>query len=127
MHSLTVAAQAARGGSLGGLVVQVTWSWDPSDPYAVSMEAKGGPVWTFDRDLLGHGVIVASGIGDVQIRPYGDEITLVHLRSPHGAATLEFRRADLVGFLQGTYDAIRPGCEHMHIDWDTELQHLGVQ
>lgn len=99
-----------------------------SDPYAIRMAFHAGvdePVeWIFGRELLAVGATDPVGDGDIQIWP-SDESTLgLALRSPYGSALFEAPLADLVEFLQRTYQIVPPGTESEFMDIDAELDRL---
>ena len=105
--------------------------YDVADPYAVQVSfhtgsAGGGDVveWTFARQLLGDGVALASGEGDVQVWPStsGHEtVVCLSLSSPSGRALFEVPLEALVDFLGQTYAAVPRGTESDHVDVDAEL------
>jgi hypothetical protein len=106
-------------------------SYRASDPYAVEMALDTGqadPVrWLFARDLLADGLRGHTGDGDVRIWPStgGDPGLLnICLSSPDGQAHLQAPLAAVSSFLYRTFDVVRPGHEHGHINIQDELNTL---
>ncbi|MFI9271916.1 SsgA family sporulation/cell division regulator [Kitasatospora sp. NPDC052896] len=114
--------------------VPVTWRYDKTDPLAVSMVFSADTtdpveapeddpacrceiVWTFSRELFAAGLDIASGIGDVRIRPTMGEFVIIELRSrDDGTAVLVFERSELRRFLWASYQAIPAGGEPVDMD-----------
>ena len=111
------------------LPVRAGLRYERSDPYAVQVSFHTGgsedPVeWTFARQLLGDGVVLASGEGDVRVWPsVGDHETVVFLSlsSPSGQALFEVPLEALSDFLAQTYAAVPIGSESEHVDVGAEL------
>ncbi|NGO68310.1 SsgA family sporulation/cell division regulator [Streptomyces boncukensis] len=108
-----------------------TLHYDPADPLAVrilfpsDISLDGGDVaWTFSRDLLDAGLRGPAGEGDVHVWPCGLEQTVIELHAGEGVAVLEFRSADLWGFLRCAYDAVPVGREDAHLDLEEALAAL---
>ncbi|MDJ1136405.1 SsgA family sporulation/cell division regulator [Streptomyces iconiensis] len=105
--------------------------YDGDDPLAVrivfpsDISLDGEEViWAFSRDLLDAGLRGPAGEGDVHVWPCGLERTVVELHAGEGVAVLEFRSADLWGFLRCTYDVVSAGTETAHLDLDEGIAAL---
>lgn len=98
-------------------LVNVTLEYKKLTPFEVQMHfqitATSWRSWLFCRELLAHGIQDPAGVGDVQVcpHPWDDNLTTVTLRSPDGTAVFEFRRGDLVNFLEETFLQVAPGQE----------------
>lgn len=89
-------------------------------PAAISLE--GGDVeWVFARELLDDGLYEPSGEGDVHLWPCGKGRVMIEFASPHGAAMVEFAKADLRRFLHWSYRSVPAGQESRHLDLDAGL------
>ena len=106
-------------------------SYDPSDPYAVSMTlaARAGQVtWTFARELLAEGLYRPTGDGDVQVWPClsntGEAVVIVELSSPDGTALLQTGSRVVQRFVAASYDAVPAGCEGAHLPLDDLVAQL---
>nr|WP_052372150.1 SsgA family sporulation/cell division regulator [Amycolatopsis taiwanensis] len=95
------------------------WSYDPEDPYAVtlSFSAEGGRwvAWNFARDLLYDGLRSSAGLGDVRVYPDID-LLVIELDSPDGHAVVEMERVQAENFLVETTEAVPIGEERIDID-----------
>jgi hypothetical protein len=101
------------------------------DPYAIEMALDTGqaePVrWMFARDLITDGLRHHAGDGDVRIWPStGPDPDLLNicLSSPDGRAHLQAPLTAITGFLDRTFDVVRPGRESECIDIHDELNNL---
>jgi hypothetical protein len=105
-----------------GTPVYSRWSYDPADPYAITLafgEDQGWVVWRFARDLIIEGLTQPAGLGDVRVRPdlaECSDILVIELESPHGYAVVEMVREDAEIFLARTMEAVPPGEENIDID-----------
>ncbi|MEV0112299.1 SsgA family sporulation/cell division regulator [Streptomyces sp. NPDC050844] len=105
--------------------------YDPRDPFAVRMSfpapatLEGVEVyWTFARELLAQGTENAVGDGDVRVRPYGFDRTVLEFHAPEGTAIVHIRSGDLRRFLHRTMALVPAGDEHLHVDLDQDLAEL---
>lgn len=105
--------------------------YDELDPLAVrivfppDISLDGAEVsWVFARELLAEGLRGAAGEGDVHVWPCGLERTVIELHTGEGVAVLEFRAADLWGFLQCSYELVPAGGESARLDLDEGLASL---
>ncbi|MEU5002371.1 SsgA family sporulation/cell division regulator [Streptomyces sp. NPDC021622] len=105
--------------------------YDPRDPFAVHMSfpapatLEGVEVyWTFARELLTQGTENAVGDGDVRVRPYGFDRTVLEFHAPEGTAIVHIRSGDLRRFLHRTMALVPAGDEHLHVDLDQDLAEL---
>lgn len=111
--------------------VEATLRYDLSDPYAVRIDfpasatLEGTEVtWAFARDLLSEGLQGPAGLGDVRVRPYGYERTVLEFHAPEGMAVVHLHSAELRLFLRRT-DALAPrGAEPLPVDLDRCLADL---
>ncbi|MFD9035538.1 SsgA family sporulation/cell division regulator [Streptomyces sp. NPDC059567] len=111
--------------------VPATLRYDREDPYAVSMAfpppatLEGVEVsWAFSRELLTEGVDGPAGLGDVRVRPYGYDRTVVEFHAPEGVAVVHVRTAELRQFLKRSQHLVPVGREHQYLDWDQDLAEL---
>ncbi|APY85224.1 SsgA family sporulation/cell division regulator [Streptomyces alfalfae] len=111
--------------------IPATLHYDRRDPFAVRMgfpapaTLEGVEVsWTFARDLLVQGAERAAGDGDVRVRPYGFDRTVVEFHAPEGTAIVHVRTGELRGFLHRTTVLVPLGQEHRHVDLDADLAAL---
>ncbi|MFC7303541.1 SsgA family sporulation/cell division regulator [Streptomyces monticola] len=111
--------------------IPATLHYDVGDPFAVRMAfpapatLEGVDVsWTFARDLLAAGVDEGSGEGDVRVRPYGYDRTVLEFHAPEGTAIVHVRTAELRRFLKRADDLVPSGREHLHLDMDEDLAEL---
>ncbi|MET7285280.1 SsgA family sporulation/cell division regulator [Streptomyces sp. NPDC005573] len=105
--------------------------YDRRDPFAVRMTfpapatLEGVEVcWTFSRELLAAGLLDAEGHGDVRVRPYGYDRTVLEFHAPEGTAIVHVRSGEIRGFLAATRDLVPEGREHLQMDLDDGLEQL---
>ncbi|MFJ8667271.1 SsgA family sporulation/cell division regulator [Streptomyces sp. NPDC093600] len=111
--------------------VPATLRYDREDPFAVSMAfpppatLEGVEVsWAFARELLARGVDAPAGDGDVRVRPYGYDRTVVEFHAREGVAVVHVRTCELRRFLERSQHLVPAGREHHYLDWDEELAAL---
>ncbi|KES04014.1 regulator [Streptomyces toyocaensis] len=104
-------------------------SYDPSDPFAVTVVfSHDGRVlarWQLDREMVTDGLTRPVGIGDVRLRPesrgVGRELRMEFLGEAHADGgrhhAVVFAWAEAVGeFLHETRRVVAPGTEEVHVD-----------
>jgi hypothetical protein len=104
-------------------------SYDPSDPFAVTVVfSHDGRVlarWQLDREMITEGLTRPVGIGDVRLRPesrgVGRELRMEFLGEAHGDGgrhhAVVFAWAEAIGeFLLETRRIVAPGCEEVRVD-----------
>jgi hypothetical protein len=103
----------------------------PTDPLAVTLAIpsavshEGGRVeWVFSRDLLDRGLGGPCGDGDVRIRPYGADRTVIEFAYRDGSAMIDLSTGSLRQFLAWAYAAVPPGEESEHLDLDSVVAEL---
>lgn len=118
-------------GDLGQGRMTGTLTYDPADPYAVSLHLASrddSATWVFARQLLADGVYNLAGSGDVQIWPClsseGEAVVLIELSSPDGVLLLEAPSRVVQAFLGAALAAVPPGTEGTHLDLDQMLTQL---
>ncbi|MER8043511.1 SsgA family sporulation/cell division regulator [Streptomyces sp. NPDC094032] len=111
--------------------VAATLRYDRKDPFAVRMAfppratLEGVEVsWAFARELLAQGVEGPAGLGDVRLRPYGYDRTVVEFHAPEGVAMVHVRTSELRRFLESSQRLVPRGREHQYLDWDGNLAQL---
>ncbi|MFP3986760.1 SsgA family sporulation/cell division regulator [Streptomyces sp. E11-3] len=111
--------------------IPATLHYDSRDPFAVRMAfpapatLEGVEVsWAFARELLTLGVDSAAGDGDVRVRPYGYDRTVLEFHAPEGTAVVHVRTAELRCFLESTAVLVPLGHEHLLLDMDEDLAEL---
>ena len=111
--------------------IPATLHYDRSDPFAVRMTfpapatLEGVDVcWTFSRELLTAGLQAPEGFGDVRVRPYGYDRTVLEFRAPEGTAVVHVRSGEIRRFLRDTDELVPVGREHLQLDLDQELLEL---
>jgi len=111
--------------------IPATLYYDRTDPFAVRMTfpapatLEGVEVcWTFARELLASGLEDAAGSGDVRVRPYGYDRTVLEFHAPEGTAVVHVRSGEVQRFLQRTTDLVPTGLEHLQVDLDHDLAEL---
>ncbi|HSW37071.1 MAG TPA: SsgA family sporulation/cell division regulator [Candidatus Saccharimonadales bacterium] len=113
--------------------LEAIWSYDPTDPYTVSVTMRdttsstpGRQVaWSFGRELLTSALTENEAIeetpigdGDVQFRPCspGDKYITMVLNSDGEQASIVLPRADLKRFLGQSYTLVLPGEESKFLE-----------
>jgi len=111
--------------------IPATLQYDRSDPFAVRMTfpapatLEGVEVcWTFARELLASGLEESVGCGDVRVRPYGYDRTVLEFHAPEGTAVVHVRSGEVRRFLQRTTELVPVGLEHLQVDLDHDLAEL---
>ncbi|MEZ3178631.1 SsgA family sporulation/cell division regulator [Streptomyces pimonensis] len=111
--------------------IPATLHYDRDDPFAVRMTfpapatLEGVEVcWTFARDLLAAGMQKPEGDGDVRVRPYGYDRTVLEFHAPEGTAVVHVRSGELRRFLEATGELVSAGLEHFRLDLDHDLAEL---
>ncbi|MDT0463370.1 spore wall synthesis regulator SsgD [Streptomyces gibsoniae] len=105
--------------------------YDRRDPFAVRMTfpapatLEGVEVcWTFSRELLSAGLEGPEGHGDVRVRPYGYDRTVLEFHAPEGTAVVHVHSKDIRHFLQRSTELVPAGLEHLQVDLDHDLAEL---
>ncbi|MFF3763199.1 SsgA family sporulation/cell division regulator [Streptomyces sp. NPDC001922] len=80
--------------------------------------------WVFARDLLAAGLKEPAGDGDVHVRPFGADTTVLEFHATVGTAMVRMDSADLRRFLQRSYLVVPAGQESAQFDLDSELAAL---
>jgi hypothetical protein len=111
--------------------IPATLHYDRTDPFAVRMTfpapatLEGVEVcWTFARELLVSGLDDSVGYGDVRVRPYGYDRTVLEFHAPEGTAVVHIRSGEVRNFLQQTTELVPVGLEHLQVDLDHDLAEL---
>ncbi|MBT3154347.1 SsgA family sporulation/cell division regulator [Streptomyces sp. CHD11] len=111
--------------------IPATLHYDRDDPFAVRMTfpapatLEGVEVcWTFARELLAAGLQEPEGHGDVRIRPYGYDRTVMEFHAPEGTAVVHVRSGEIRRFLDATDELVPTGLEHLRLDLDHDLAEL---
>ncbi|MFF2851138.1 SsgA family sporulation/cell division regulator [Streptomyces sp. NPDC058001] len=111
--------------------IPATLRYDSRDPFAVRMTfpapstLEGVEVcWTFARELLATGLDEPAGDGDVRVRPYGYDRTVMEFHAPEGTAIVHIHSGELRRFLKRATALVPVGREHRQIDLDHDLAEL---
>ncbi|MFF9092321.1 MULTISPECIES: SsgA family sporulation/cell division regulator [unclassified Streptomyces] len=111
--------------------IPATLHYDRRDPFAVRMSfpapatLEGVEVcWTFARELLADGLESPQGHGDVRVRPYGFDRTVLEFHAPEGTAVIHVRTGEIQRFLRATCALVPVGLEHLQLDMDHGLAEL---
>ncbi|MFC8916517.1 SsgA family sporulation/cell division regulator [Streptomyces sp. NPDC047821] len=111
--------------------VPATLRYDRGNPFAVQMAfparatLEGVDVaWEFSRELLAAGVEEPAGLGDVRVRPFGYDRTVVEFHAPEGVAMVHVRTSEVRRFLRRAQNLVPAGCEHRFLDLDQDLAEL---
>ncbi|MEU6658054.1 SsgA family sporulation/cell division regulator [Streptomyces sp. NPDC046821] len=111
--------------------IPATLRYDMRDPFAVHMSFPASATledvdvsWTFARELLAVGLGEAAGQGDVRVRPYGFERTVLEFHACEGTAIVHIRTGELRRFLTSTAMLVPVGDEHLYLDLDADLAEL---
>ena len=106
-------------------------SYNRTDPFAVRMAfpasatLQGAEVsWEFSRELLAAGMDGPAGIGDVRVRPFGYDRTVLEFHAAEGIAMVHVHTAELRRFLRRAQELVPAGDEHRFLDLDRSLTHL---
>ncbi|MEV0090766.1 SsgA family sporulation/cell division regulator [Streptomyces sp. NPDC050738] len=135
MPADTVVEQAVRARMIASApkmeLVPATLRYERKDPFAVQMAfpasatlAGAAVAWTFSRELLEAGIAAPAGLGDVRIRPYGDDRTVLEFHAREGIAMVHLRTSELRRFLGRTETLVPGGCERQHLDLDQDVSQL---
>lgn len=108
-----------------------TLQYDREDPFAVRMAFPGPATlegtevsWEFSRELLATGIDAPAGVGDVRVRPFGFERTVLEFHAVEGVAMVHVRTAELRQFLDRAQEMVPVGDEHRFMDLDRSLTDL---
>ncbi|MCX4680051.1 SsgA family sporulation/cell division regulator [Streptomyces sp. NBC_01433] len=108
-----------------------TLQYDREDPFAVRMAFPGPATlegtevsWEFSRELLATGIDTPAGVGDVRVRPFGFERTVLEFHAVEGVAMVHVRTAELRQFLKRAQEMVPVGDEHRFMDLDRSLTDL---
>lgn len=111
--------------------IPATLHYDMDDPFAVRMifpppaTLEGVEVcWTFARELLAAGLQRPEGVGDVRVRPYGYDRTVLEFHAPEGTAVVHVRTGEVRRFLEATSELVPIGLEHLRLGLDHGLAQL---
>ncbi|GHH28573.1 SsgA family sporulation/cell division regulator [Streptomyces rubradiris] len=111
--------------------IPATLRYDRRDPFAVRMTfpapatLEGVDVcWTFARELLTAGLEDRAGQGDVRVRPYGYDRTVLEFHAPEGTAIVHVRSGEIRRFLKAADELVPAGLEHLQLDLDHGLAEL---
>ncbi|WP_353945929.1 SsgA family sporulation/cell division regulator [Streptomyces sp. HUAS MG91] len=111
--------------------IPATLRYDTHDPFAVRMSFPAAATlegvdvcWTFARELLTGGLTESVGAGDVRVRPYGYDRTVLEFHAVEGTAVVHVRSDDVRQFLTGTTRLVPTGDEGRHVDVDGYLAEL---
>ncbi|QGV77609.1 SsgA family sporulation/cell division regulator [Streptomyces ficellus] len=111
--------------------VAATLRYDRRNPFAVQMAfpapatLEGIDVsWEFSRELLAAGVDEPAGLGDVRVRPFGYDRTVVEFHAPEGVAMVHIRTSEVRRFLERARHLVPEGREHEFLDLDQDLAQL---
>ncbi|MEU9203813.1 SsgA family sporulation/cell division regulator [Streptomyces sp. NPDC048332] len=106
-------------------------SYDRTDPFAVRMAfpapatLEGSEVsWEFSRELLAAGLDASAGVGDVRVRPFGYDRTVLEFHAAEGIAMVHVRTAELRRFLRRAQELVPAGEEYRFLELDRSLAHL---
>ncbi|MCX5144353.1 MULTISPECIES: SsgA family sporulation/cell division regulator [unclassified Streptomyces] len=106
-------------------------SYDRTDPFAVRMAfpapatLEGTEVsWAFSRELLAAGMDGPAGVGDVRIRPFGYDRTVLEFHAAEGIAMVHVRTAELRRFLRRAQELVPSGDERRFLGLDRSLTDL---
>ncbi|MFJ4682155.1 SsgA family sporulation/cell division regulator [Streptomyces sp. NPDC091377] len=111
--------------------IPATLRYDRNDPFAVRMAfpaqatLEGVEVcWTFARELLAAGLHGPEGQGDVRVRPYGFDRTVLEFHAVEGTAVVHVHSADVRRFLEATDGLVTEGLDRLRGDLDRDLAEL---
>ncbi|NBM17372.1 SsgA family sporulation/cell division regulator [Streptomyces sp. GC420] len=111
--------------------VTASLRYDRDDPFAVRIDFPPPATlenvevaWTFARELLEDGLDGEAGEGDVRVRPYGFERTVLEFHAPEGTALVHIRTTELRRFLSSVEELVPAGREHLYLDMDHDLAEL---
>ncbi|MEV7993096.1 SsgA family sporulation/cell division regulator [Streptomyces sp. NPDC086077] len=111
--------------------IPATLTYDLTDPFAIRMTFPAQATleneevcWTFSRELLAAGMHEPEGRGDVRVRPYGYDRTVLEFHAPEGTAVVHVRSGELRRFLEATRVLVPEGLEHARLDLDHDLAEL---
>jgi hypothetical protein len=124
-HGMTLELLDASGGATP---LEAEFSYDPTDPYAVTavfVTGQSSVRWTFGRDLLSQGLYEPSGDGDVHVWPCldpdGRAVVIIELCSPDGEALVQVRTTDVSRFVERIVESVPPGTESSLLDVDSAI------
>ncbi|MEU5660415.1 SsgA family sporulation/cell division regulator [Streptomyces sp. NPDC047737] len=108
-----------------------TLQYDRMDPFAVRMAfparatLEGTEVaWEFSRELLTTGMDAPAGVGDVRVRPFGYDRTVLEFHAVEGIAMVHVRTSELRHFLARAQELVPVGDEYRFMDLDGGLTDL---
>lgn len=111
--------------------LDVTLSYDPADPIALTLtlHVEPAPVrWTFARELLTDGMFEPTGDGDVCVWPCldltGASVVMLELTSPSGEFLGRLATRDVAPFVRRMLAVVPLGSESDQLDLDALVERL---
>ncbi len=128
VSQLLTVRQLAPGGPMD---VEVDFSYDPADPYAVSIGFEPGlpsPRRELARSFLARGITEPVGGEHLSLWPSltaaGRAVVVLSMVSPDGDLVCEIRTNQLHRFLTRTFALVPVGTESDHLDLDRVVERL---
>lgn len=117
--------EAPITGFIGSIPIPCRFFYDSDRPFELLVYFPDhNERWVMSRDLFHQAANTgAAGEGDVRIK-YDGAVYLLHLTSPDGSVSIEYRAGDIEQFMYNVYETVPPGQEMQHIDMDTEISRL---
>jgi hypothetical protein len=131
IHHEQIAALLPASGSDAVTPVTTRWTYDPSEPYAITIafatERGRWVEWVFARDLLIDGLTEPAGEGDFRVSPDADpDLLVLEIFAPSGSAAFTLERDDTEDFLERTLEQVPAGTEGAHFNVDRLLAELAA-
>jgi len=100
----------------GTAPVDVRLAYDTTDPYVVTMELEirsshHPSTWVLSRAMLAEGLLIPTGLGDINITPATPDYVLLQLGTGTEQASLWMLLPEIEEFLETTYDLLPIGQE----------------
>jgi len=113
--------------SLRGHRFQVTASWTPADPHAITLVSPHGETWTLSREVIALALAgermdrAAFDAAEIEAFRAEDELEITRYFKSFGPVPVWFAAADWQQLLDDTTSVIPLGDERSYIDWHAEF------